>query len=78
LALGASATFALTGIAEHLASRRGKTETDLHDGSVLVSWHPAYILRLRDPALQARARSELIEDLRADSAATPNLPSEPT
>jgi uracil-DNA glycosylase len=51
---------------------------DLNDGPVLVSWHPAYILRLRDPALQARARSELIEDLRAASAATPNLPSEPT
>jgi hypothetical protein len=51
---------------------------DLHDGPVLVSWHLAYILRLRDPALQARVRSELIEDLRVANSATPNLPSEPT
>jgi uracil-DNA glycosylase len=51
---------------------------DLHDGPVLVSWHPAYSLRLRDPVLQARARSEVVEDLRAANAATPNLPSEPT
>lgn len=65
LALGASATFALTGNASPLAARRGKVEAGLHEGPVLISWHPAYILRLTDPTSQSRARDELTDDLRA-------------
>ena len=65
LALGASAAFAMTGNTSPLAARRGTVEAGLHDGPVLLSWHPAYILRLTDPALQTRARQELTHDLRA-------------
>lgn len=65
LALGASAAFALTGNPSALTDRRGTIETGLHDGPVLISWHPSYILRLSDPALQTRARTELSDDLRA-------------
>ncbi len=71
LALGAAAAFALTGNAAPLAARRGTTETGLHDGPVLVSWHPAHILRLADPQSRDRARQELIDDLAsADALAT--------
>lgn len=65
LALGASAAIALTGNAAPLAARRGRLETGLHDGPVLISWHPSYILRLTDPDQQARARQELTHDLGA-------------
>ena len=63
LALGASAAFALTGNAAALSGRRGMVETGLHNGPVLVSWHPSYILRLSDPHQKDRARQELILDL---------------
>ena len=63
LALGASAAFALTGDAAPLSTRRGKVQLGLHDGPVLVSWHPSYILRLGNPAHQRRARQQLIADL---------------
>ncbi len=63
LALGASAAFALTGNAAPLTARRGKVEAGLHDGPVLVSWHPSYILRLSDPDRQDRARQDLALDL---------------
>ncbi|MBB3810673.1 UdgX family uracil-DNA binding protein [Pseudochelatococcus contaminans] len=64
IALGASAAFALTGDDRALAARRGTIETGLHGGPVLISWHPAYILRLRNPQQQAEARHELSADLR--------------
>ncbi|GLS87097.1 uracil-DNA glycosylase [Cypionkella aquatica] len=63
LALGASAAFALTGDATPLAARRGGVEAGLHQGAVLISWHPAYILRLPDPTRQAQARQQLLADL---------------
>ena len=76
LALGASAGFALTGNAAPLGPRRGGVETGLHQGPVLLSWHPAYILRLSDPGQQNRARQELIADLRrAHAMAARPLPS---
>ena len=65
LALGASAAFALTGNASPLAARRGMIEAGLHEGPVLISWHPAHILRLTDPASQTRARDALTDDLRS-------------
>ncbi len=64
IALGASAAFALTGDSSAVSPRRGNVQTGLHDGPVLVTWHPSYILRLPDPAHQTRARLELTEDLR--------------
>jgi len=65
LALGATAAFALTGNDAPLSDRRGKVEEGLHQGPVLITWHPAYILRLSDPVIQKRALDELIQDLRA-------------
>ncbi|RQP05841.1 MAG: DUF4130 domain-containing protein [Paracoccus sp. BP8] len=63
LALGASAAYALTERDGALAARRGGVETGLHGEPVLVTWHPAHILRLPDPARQAQARRQLAADL---------------
>ncbi|WP_313349481.1 UdgX family uracil-DNA binding protein [Paracoccus sp. (in: a-proteobacteria)] len=63
LALGASAAFALTDDDRPLHQRRGRVETGLHGGPVLISWHPAYILRLPDVGQQSHARMQLVEDL---------------
>lgn len=65
LALGASAAFALTGAATPVAQRRGTVETGFHGGPVLVSWHPAFILRMREAARQPSLRRELAADLAA-------------
>ena len=63
MALGASSAFALTGFATPLGPRRGKIESGLHGGPVLVSWHPSYILRLSDLDQQRNANEQLIKDL---------------
>ena len=59
VALGATAAYALTGNAAPMADRQGRIEQGLHNGPVLVTWHPSYILRLTDAAAQARARADL-------------------
>jgi DNA polymerase len=64
LALGATAAFALTRNDAPLAARRSRVEAGLHDGPVLLTWHPAFILRQTDHALQAVAREELTSGLR--------------
>ena len=63
LALGATAAFALTDNDAPLSERRGQIEDGLHNGPVLISWHPAFILRLPDASAKARARAELCADL---------------
>ncbi|WP_246160535.1 UdgX family uracil-DNA binding protein [Aureimonas fodinaquatilis] len=63
LALGASAAYALTGNSAPMAGRRGQVESTMHGGSVLISWHPSYILRVKDPAERAKALAELTEDI---------------
>ncbi|VDC25100.1 UdgX family uracil-DNA binding protein [Pseudogemmobacter humi] len=63
LALGASAAFALTDSDAPLGPRRGRVETGLHGGPVLVSWHPARLLRLTDRGLRDQAQRELAADL---------------
>lgn len=63
LALGASAAFALTNDRRPLSTRRGSIETGLHGGPVLISWHPSFILRTRDAAMQAQFREELAADI---------------
>ena len=60
VALGASAAYALTGNAGPMKDRQGKVEQGLHDGPVLVTWHPSYILRLPDPTA---ARADLVAAL---------------
>ena len=70
VALGASAAFALTGNAAPLGARRGDIETGLHGGRVLITWHPAAILRQSDKAAAMGLRAALATDLsRALSAA---------
>ncbi|AJE45546.1 UdgX family uracil-DNA binding protein [Celeribacter indicus] len=64
LALGATAARALTGSGEAMTKRRGKVE-EAEDGTpVLLSVHPAYLLRLRDAGQRAEARAAFVEDLR--------------
>ena len=63
LAAGASAAFALTGDMSALSQRRGRIETGLHGGEVLISWHPSYILRLPDAAMRDKARQQLTHDI---------------
>ena len=63
VALGATAAYALTGDGGALTPRRGGVEPGLHDGPVLISWHPSHILRLPDTAARAQAQAELQADL---------------
>lgn len=63
MALGASAAFALTGNDGPMTHRVGHTETGLHGGPVLISWHPSYILRLRDETEKRAAQAQLAFDL---------------
>ncbi len=63
VALGASAAFALTGNDAALGPRRGQTETGLQGRPVLITWHPAYNVRLPDMATQAKARNDLMLDI---------------
>ena len=64
LALGATAVASLTGTGANLLTRRGTVET-LPDGTPLfVTVHPAWILRLPDPAAQQVERARFERDLR--------------
>nr|WP_241651204.1 UdgX family uracil-DNA binding protein [Sinirhodobacter populi] len=74
LALGASAAFALTGNDAPLGPRRGQTETGLHGGQVLISWHPSGILRQTDTGTKMRRRAELTEDIAAAARVCGFLP----
>ncbi|WP_371930785.1 UdgX family uracil-DNA binding protein [Paracoccus spongiarum] len=62
VALGATAAFALTDDASALTPRRGRIETALDGGPVLVTWHPSLILRL-EAGRAGQARAELAADL---------------
>ncbi|MHA6692969.1 UdgX family uracil-DNA binding protein [Devosia sp. A449] len=78
LALGSSAAFALTDDNRPIAQRRGSVETGLHGGPVLISWHPAYILRTTDPAIRARLHRELVADLATvQTGAASDMPTVP-
>ena len=64
VALGTTAAEALLGQAVRMAVVRGRPLR--YGGSVLIiTYHPAYVLRLRDRSRQANARALLQEDLRA-------------
>lgn len=49
VALGASAAFALTGSTGAHGPRRGRVELAHDGGPVLITWHPAAVLRADDP-----------------------------
>lgn len=65
VAMGATAALALTGRGEQLMARRGRVETSRQGVPVLLTLHPAHILRTPDPAAQARLRGLLRSDLAA-------------
>lgn len=63
LALGATALEALTGSGRDLLKRRGTTE-HLPDGTpILITLHPAYLLRLPDGAGRTQAMADFQRDL---------------
>jgi probable DNA metabolism protein len=64
LAMGASATLAVTGKGTDITARRGMVERGLCGTRVLITTHPAYILRLTDTAQKAQAMALFTEDLR--------------
>ena len=67
VALGATATLALAGRPLAVAANRGPAELSGASGWITV--HPSYLLRLPDPAEQARAYAAFVEDLRRAWAA---------
>jgi len=62
VAMGATAALALTGRGGAIAARRGRIE-DTPGGPVLLTYHPAYLLRLSDPAARAETQAAFVEDL---------------
>lgn len=63
VALGATAARAVLGSAVNVAQARGQVQ-QRPEGAVLVTYHPAYVLRHPDPAERGRARRHLQTDLR--------------
>ena len=64
IAMGAVAAEALTGNAAPLLPRRGKIESALDGRPVLITFHPAYLLRLAQGPARAAAISAFEADLR--------------
>ncbi|NIY72721.1 UdgX family uracil-DNA binding protein [Marivivens donghaensis] len=64
VAMGATAAYALTGSGDRLLARRGKIERGADGANVLITLHPSYLLRIPDPARQAKAERQLSADLR--------------
>jgi probable DNA metabolism protein len=69
VALGATAAESLTGSGKSLLARQGATEPGPHGIPVLITLHPAYILRLPDATAAREARSGLARDLGRAGAA---------
>lgn len=74
LAMGATAAESLTGKRDGILSRRGGIERTISGLPVLITLHPAYLLRLRDPQAAAQGRALFQGDLekagRADVGCT--------
>jgi uracil-DNA glycosylase len=64
VALGATAAESLLGRPVRLEGRRGRPHR-LGAAALIISYHPAYVLRLPDPERRVEARAQLLEDLRA-------------
>lgn len=65
VAMGATATQAVTGDGQGILKRRGKVET-LADGTpVFITIHPSAVLRSGDDAAREAARADFLKDLRA-------------
>ncbi len=63
VAMGATAAFALTNVQTTLNTRRGKIEMRADGVSVLVTYHPSYLLREKDPEKLKAARLGFQSDL---------------
>ena len=63
VALGATAARALTGDGANITKRRGRVERGRHGGPVLITLHPAAILRAPDEATTAQRKADLKADL---------------
>ena len=63
MALGATAAEALFGRPVRLEDLRGRP-LRLGASMLIVSYHPAYVLRLPDPQRRMEARAKLLADLR--------------
>lgn len=64
VALGATATLALTGSGRSLMHRRGAIEQGRSGHPVLLSLHPAFILRTPDRQRRVSLEANLVDDLR--------------
>lgn len=67
VAMGATAARAILGHPVNVAEVRGQIQ-ERPDGAVLVTYHPAYILRHPDPAERARAKGDFQTDLQRAAA----------
>jgi len=67
VALGATASLAVTGNGKAVTARQGQIEPSLFGPPVIVTGHPAAILRVPDPAHAERLRHELADALRTAS-----------
>jgi DNA polymerase len=65
VALGASAGRAVFGRNVTVSRSRGRAVPLMSGASGLLTVHPSYLLRLREPGDRARAFAELVEDLHA-------------
>lgn len=63
LAMGATAARSLTGKETGLHARRGTIETGRAGLPVLITFHPAYLLRLSEPEVRKQAEAQFTQDL---------------
>jgi DNA polymerase len=63
VALGATAAMSVLGRKVAVTRERGSPLADGSGATIIVSLHPAHLLRLPDPDLQAEARRHLVSDL---------------
>ena len=68
LALGATAGLAVLGRKPAVQTERGRVMTTADGARVLLTVHPAYLLRLPDPARRDSERARFLADLAAASA----------
>lgn len=68
LALGATAGLAVLGRKPAVQAERGRVMTTADGAHVLLTVHPAYLLRLPDPARRDSERARFLADLAAASA----------
>jgi uracil-DNA glycosylase len=64
VAMGATATQALTGNGQGILKRRGTIEATADGTPVLITIHPSALLRIPDPDIAAQARKQFKDDLK--------------